>query len=111
MISGKVSMVVNRLKYFCIEIQKSINNANPSLMKQLFQLGETNKLVQTQDIHVPKVNQVSYGEKSLRYYGPKIWNSLPVLLRTSKNLKVLEILSKVRMILHVIVGFVRFELD
>ena len=56
--SGKVGMEVNRLMYRCIEIYKSINNINPSQVK-----------------------------KSLRYYVPKIWNSLPFHVKTSENLK------------------------
>ena len=88
--SGKVCMEVNRLRYLCIEIYKSINNINPSFMKQIFQLRETNRTVRKQyrlNLCVPKVNQVSYGEKSLRFYGPKIWNSLPLHVKTSDNLK------------------------
>ena len=59
-------------------------------MKQIFQLRETNRTFRNQyklNLNVPKVNQVSYGEKSLRNYGPKIWNSLPFHVKTSKNLK------------------------
>ena len=88
--SGKVCMEVNRLRYLCIEIYKSINNINPSFMKQIFQLRETNRTVRNQNrlnLCVPKVNQVSHGEKSLRFYGPKIWNSLPLHVKTSDNLK------------------------
>ena len=44
--SGKVCMEVNRLRNLCIEIyKKSINNINPSFMKQIFQLRETNRTV------------------------------------------------------------------
>ena len=88
--SGKVCMEVNRLMYLFIEIFKSINNINPSFMKQIVQPRETNKTVRNQyklNLSVPKVNQVSYGEKSLRFYGPKIWNSLPFLVKFRENLK------------------------
>ena len=44
--SGKVCMEVNRLRrYLCIDIYKSINNINPSFLKQIFQLRETNRTV------------------------------------------------------------------
>ena len=43
--SGKVCMEANRLRYLCIEIYKSINNINPSFMKQICQLRETNRTV------------------------------------------------------------------
>ena len=95
--SGKVCMEVNRLAYLCIEIYKTINNINPSFMKQIFQLRETNRSVRNQyklNFTVPKVNQVSYGEKSLRYYGPKVWNSLPFHVKTSENLKTFKDIVK-----------------
>ena len=59
-------MELNRLRYLCIEIYKTINNINPSFMKQIFQLRETNRTVRNQyklNLNVPKVNQVSYGKK------------------------------------------------
>ena len=88
--SGKVNMVVNRLKYLCIEIYKSISNSNPNFMKQIFELRETNRIVRNQhklNLSVPKVSQVRYGERSLRYYGTKIWNSLPFQVKTRENLE------------------------
>ena len=87
--SGKFCMELNRLRNLCIEIYKTNNNINPSLMKQIFQLRETNRTFRNKyklNLNVPKVNQVSYGEKSLRYYGPKIWNSLRFYVKTSENL-------------------------
>ena len=95
--SGKVCMEVNRLRYLCIEIYKRINNINPSFTKQISQLRETNRTVRNQyklNLSVPKVNQVSYGEKSLRFYGPKIWNSLPLHVKTSENLKTFKDIIK-----------------
>ena len=83
--------------YVCIEIYRSINNTNPSFMKQIFQLRETNRTVRNRyklNLSVPKVNQVSYGEKSLRFYGPKICNSLPLYVKTSENLKTFKNIIK-----------------
>ena len=41
--SGKVYMEVNRLRYLCIEIYKSINNINPSLEEKQTEQFETSK--------------------------------------------------------------------
>ena len=46
--SGKVCTEVKRFRYFCIEIYKTINNIIPSIMKQIFQLRETNREVRNQ---------------------------------------------------------------
>ena len=40
------------------------------------------------DYQLPKINSVSYGENSVRYLGPKIWNIIP------RELKCLESLDK-----------------
>ena len=36
---------------------------------------------------IPEFNQVSYRKKSLRIFDPKLWNSLPHLIKSSKNLE------------------------
>ena len=36
---------------------------------------------------IPEFNQVSYGKKSLRTFGPKLWNSLPYHIKSSENLE------------------------
>ena len=79
-------------------------------MKQIFQLRETNRTVRNQyklNLSVPKVNQVSYGEKSLRFYGPKIWNLLPLHVKTSENVKTFKDI----IVVHVTEGCVRVELN
>ena len=95
--SDKLCIEVNRFRYLCIEIYKSINNINSSFMKQFFQVRETNRTVRNQyklNVCVAKVNQDNYGEKSLRFYGPKIWNSLPFHIKTSENFKTFKDIIK-----------------
>ena len=49
-------------------------------MNEIFKLRKTSRTVLSNyklNLDVPTINQVSFGDKSLRYYGPKIWNSLP----------------------------------
>ena len=83
-------------------------------MKQIFQLRETNRTVQNQYkliLNVPKVSHVSYGEKSLRYYGLKTWTSFRFLLGLVKIFKLSKTLLKIGMVVHVTVGYVRVELN
>ena len=73
-------------------------------MKQIYKLRETksSKSVQTksqcsQSHMFPKSksqSQVSYGEKSLRCYRSKIWNSLPFHVKTGEKLKTFEDIIK-----------------
>ena len=75
------TMNVKRLRFLCVEIYKTINNLNPSFMKQIFELRETNRNVRQKyrlNLNIPNYNQVTFGKKSLRIFGPKIWNRLPL---------------------------------
>lgn len=99
--TGKVSMEENRVGHLCIEIYKSINSINPSFIQQILKLKETNRIVPIQykqNVRVPKVSQVHYGEKSLKYYVSKVWNFPPIHVKASENLR----LSKIRMVLHIV---------
>ena len=74
------AMNIKRLRFSCLEIYKTINNLNPSFMKQILELKETNRNVRENyrlNLNIPNYNQVTFGKKSLRIFGLKIWNSLP----------------------------------
>ena len=38
-------------------------------------------------LSLPRINTTSYGSKSIRYFGPKIWNFLDDNLRTQPDLQ------------------------
>ena len=87
-IAGKSTVNVNRLRSLCIEIFKTLNNINPAFMNEMFELSKTNRAVRNQyklNLEVPIINQVTFGAKSIRYLGPKIWNSLPFHIKSSEN--------------------------
>ena len=59
-------------------------------MKQIFQLKETNRIVRNQyelNLNVPKVNEVSYGEKRTPF---RFISRLVKILKLSKTLKTLS---------------------
>ena len=59
-------------------------------MQELFKLRETNRNVRKKyklNLNIPVVNQVNYGTKSLRSFGPKIWNSPPHQVKSAENLE------------------------
>ena len=73
-------MNVNRLRSLCIDSFRTLNNINPAFINEIFELRKTNRAVRNQyklNLEVPTINQVTFGIKSIRYLGPKIWNSLP----------------------------------
>ena len=59
------------------------------LKNEIFELRKTNRAVRNQyklNLEVPIINQVTFGAKSIRYLGPKIWNSLPFHIKSSESL-------------------------
>ena len=80
---------VTILRSLCIEIFKALNNINPVFMNEMFELRKTKRVVRNQyklNLEVPIINQVTFGAKSIRYVGPKIWNSLPFHIKSSESL-------------------------
>ena len=82
-------MKASRLGSICVEIYKSINSINPSFMNECFRLRVTNRMVSQYrlNLDIPKVSRVSFGNNSIRSFGPKIWNSLPPHIKSCENLE------------------------
>ena len=76
------------LRNLCVEIYKTINELNPEFMNNIFKGKENKRLVREQyklNLETPEWNQVTFGAKNVKLYGPKVWNSLPFI---SKHLKI-----------------------
>ena len=82
-------MNVYRLRNLCVEIYKTINKLNPEFMNNIFKAKENKRVVREQyklNLETPEWNQVTFGAKSLKFYGSKVWNNLPSHIKTSENL-------------------------
>ena len=64
-------MEIKRLRNLATEIFKTINNINPSYIKNIF-TPKTNAKIRPHDITVRHQNTATYGDKSLTGLGPKI---------------------------------------
>ena len=92
---GSVSMEIRRMRYLCIEIYKTFNNLNPGFMKDIFQVQQsTYSTRRPNNIKVPRVNQTTFGTRSIRYEGAKIWNHLPNSLKSADTLEIYKSLIK-----------------
>ena len=90
-------MNVSNYRGLCIEIFRTLNHVNPSFLKDILKLRMMNRPKEEKyklNLEVPKSNQVRSGTKSLRYFNPKIWNSLPCHIKSSENLIVFKALIK-----------------
>ena len=83
-------MNAKRLRALCVELDKTINTLNPNFMRDLLKLRFLNRLAREKhkmNMIIPEFNQVTYGKKSLRTFGPKLWNSLSYHIKSSENLE------------------------
>ena len=59
-------------------------------MNEIFRLRVTNRMVRSQyrlNLDILKVSQVSFGNKSVRSFGPKVSNFLPSHIKSCKSLE------------------------
>ena len=90
-------MNVRRLRTLCVEIYKTLNDLNPSFMNNIFKLKINSREVRDKyklNLDIPKWNQRTFGYKSLKVLGPKIWNNLPYHVKSSDNLDTFKNLLK-----------------
>ena len=76
---------------------RTLNNINPAFMNEIFVLRKTNRAVRNQyklNLEVSIINQATFGAKSIRYLGPKIWNSLPFHIKPRESLKAFKRIIK-----------------
>ena len=93
--SGKSTMYVSKYRSWCIEVFKTLNDINPTFIKDIFKLRMTNRPTREKyklNLEIPKSIQIRFGTKSLRYLGPKVWNSLPYHIKSSDNLTIIKTL-------------------
>ena len=82
-------MEVRRLRVLALEVSRSVNKLNLVYMQSLFEKNVNSKRYKD-DLKVPIRNSVTFGDKSVRVFGPHIWNKLPAELKEkhhTKNLK------------------------
>ena len=89
--SSKASINLRNHRVLCTEVFKTMIDLNPTYMKEIFERSVSNKRPVRQNYKMnlvtPKTNQVRYGTKSLRSLAPKIWNSLPISIKSPENLE------------------------
>ena len=75
-----------RVRKMLQEIFKTIHNENPNYMKDLIEDRPSKYPTRRKhDLYVPTANQKTYGQKSFRVYGSKLWNILPSEIKKFDN--------------------------
>ena len=83
------TMEIRRMRTLALEIFKTLTDLNPSFMKDIFHFSPycSHK---KRDIFVHPRNTVTYGDKSLKSFGPHIWNSLPEQIKTTTSISIFK---------------------
>ena len=75
-----------RVRKMCCEIFRTIKNENPSYMNDILENRPSKYPSRKEnDLFVPRANQITYGQKSFRIYGVKLWNHLPPEIKNIDN--------------------------
>ena len=86
-----LSLAALRLKFMAIEVYKSANGLNPLYLNELFEINDTG--YNLRDSHRFKQNKFetrTFGYRSFRYYGSKLWNSIPTEIKSAKSLYIFK---------------------
>ena len=82
------SVHLGRLRSLATEIHKAVHGGVPPYVRSLFTERESEySLRRNHSLILPPYNTISFGKQSIRYTGPKVWNSLPNNLRQTTSLK------------------------
>ncbi len=88
---GLDTLFLRRLKVIACEVYKAINDLSPSFMNEIFNVKEVQHDLRDNVILVqPKFGKIRYGQSTLSYYGPHIWNLLPSEAKTGVSINVFK---------------------
>ena len=75
------------VKSVAITMFKVNRKLAPTYVNELFCRNETPyEMRDSERFSLPKYNTIQFGKNSIRYYGPKLWNNIPVSVKNSPSL-------------------------
>ena len=80
---NSVTIHQRNIQALTLEIYKTLNNLNPTFMKEIFQLKELNYSTRIQNLVYPNPRTVSYGLESFGYKATQLWNKIPHEMKQS----------------------------
>ena len=83
-----VTVHTRNIHFLATEMYKVKNNRSPNFIRELLSKWESSySLRHSNKFATPRVNSVFWGEETIRYIGPKIWDLLPLDIKLSSTLK------------------------
>jgi hypothetical protein len=84
---SQLSVFRKCVKATAILIYKARKGIGPSYVNELFTLQESQyEMRDNNKLALPNYNTVSYGKNSMRFYGAKLWNNIPVSIKSCNSL-------------------------
>ena len=78
---------IHSIRQLVLEVFKTLHKLNPVFIKNYFIPKPSDYDLCKRDVlYFPTVKRTRYGIKSLRFWGPKMWNSLPDNTKLSNNI-------------------------
>ena len=95
-IDKSVTIHKKDLQYLLIEIYKIKKGISPTIMNKIFQFFENLIYELKSGVHIPTRNSrtVFFGTESIMNLGAKLWNMVPVNMKSSESLNILK--SKIK---------------
>ena len=86
---GSVSIHVRNIQVLMIELYKVKKKLAPTLLCEVFKIKQTShyNLRTINEFELPKVRTSNFGTESLSYLGPKLWETVPSLIRDLDSLE------------------------
>ena len=86
-----LSLSKSRYRFLAIEVFKCVKGLNPQYMNNFFKIKSIPYGFRDSTIlEQPEFNTKTYGYRSFRYVGAKLWNVLPVNLKNIDNLDIFK---------------------
>ena len=91
-----VSIHHKKIHALAIEMFKVYTKTSPEIMQEVFQIKDRGHyfLRNQRDFVIPTVKSVNYGLESIRFLGPKIWESLPNNLKNKEPIETFKMTVK-----------------
>ena len=86
-----LSLTALRLRALAVEVYKSVKGLNPNYINQLFEIRSPAYCLRDPfKVKQRKFTTKTFGYKSFGYYGSKLWNTLPVYVKSSETISIFK---------------------
>ena len=83
---NSITIHQRNIQALLVEIYKTLNNLNPTFMKEVFRLKESDYTTRKQNLVYPNPHTVSNGLESFGYQASQLWRKLPYNVQQSDSL-------------------------